>query len=217
MMVPARLAIRLQEDGWWVRSDIAWCKRAPMPESCTDRPTTAWEHVFLLTRSARYYYDAEAVKEPTEGRELFGNSRSKGPCEDRQDNDRRDMTPNWSRNMRNFWLLGPEPFPEAHFATFPTEIPRRAIMAGSKRDDTILDPFLGSGTTAVVADQLQRDCIGIELSPTYAEMAQKRIRSDNSLLCEVRVSESYPAGVLHIHDPVKEKGHPTSEAEPRVS
>ncbi len=157
-MIPARLAIRLQDDGWWVRSDIAWCKRAPMPESCTDRPTSAWEHVFLLTKSARYYYDAEAVKEDAGG---------------------------GKRNQRNVWLLGPEPFPEAHFATYPTEIPRRAILAGSKSGGTILDPFLGAGTTALVADRLGRDCIGIELNPEYAAMARRRIGADAPLFAEV--------------------------------
>ena len=141
MLVPARLAIRLQDDGWWVRSDIAWCKRAPMPESCTDRPTSAWEHVFLLTKSARYFYDAEAEKEecePAEGGRARAALRGESPYAGADYKDyhegrtgrHQSYQPPY-RNLRNFWLLGPEPFPEAHFATFPTEIPRRAILAGT--------------------------------------------------------------------------------------
>ncbi len=194
MMIPARLAIRLQDDGWWVRSDIAWCKRAPMPESCTDRPTSAWEHVFLLTKSARYYYDAEAVKEEqapeTAERYAAGynaswkRARLASVTDDRTEGFKGQPT-GGKRNQRNVWLLGPEPFPEAHFATFPTEIPRRAIHAGSKPGGTILDPFLGAGTTALVADRLGRDCIGIELNPEYAAMARRRIGADAPLFAEV--------------------------------
>ncbi len=199
MLIPSRLAIRLCDDGWWVRSDIAWCKRAPMPESVTDRPTTAWEHVFLLTKSARYFYDAEAVKENFAD-ERMGNpgtysktsARSKGATQERKDLGFLNNGGGWNadgmasgRNMRNFWLLGPEPFPEAHFATFPTEIPRRAILAGSKPGDTILDPFFGPGTTGLVADQLQRHCIGIELKPEYAELARRRIEGDSTLFAQV--------------------------------
>jgi DNA modification methylase len=96
---------------------------------------------------------------------------------------------NGKRNMRNWWLLGPEPFAQAHFATFPTEIPRRAILAGSKPGDTVLDPFLGSGTTALVADQLQRNCIGIEINPAYAKMAETRINAASPLFCQVSSSQ----------------------------
>lgn len=187
MMVPARLAIRLQDDGWWVRSDIAWCKRAPMPESCADRPTSAWEHVFLLTKSVRYFYDAEAVREPY-ARDWAENNGGSWAHPELQPTGSKAghhsgkyPLPGSGANQRNFWLLGPEPFPEAHFATFPTEIPRRAILAGSKPGDTILDLFLGSGTTALVADQLGRNCIGIELNPEYAAMARRRIEDDAPL------------------------------------
>jgi DNA modification methylase len=138
MMLPAQLALALRADGWWLRSEIVWAKRAPMPESCTDRPTCAHEKVFLLTKSARYFYDAEAVKEEAEtagevglgfypnralamGRNPSGNELSGGADKIRASH----------RNLRNVWHLGPEPFPEAHFATFPSEIPRRAILAGT--------------------------------------------------------------------------------------
>lgn len=131
-MMPWRVALALQGDGWWLRSVIAWAKKSPMPESVTDRPTSSWEPIFLLTKSARYFYDAEAVKEPLNtsgvpnapGKHAGSNGNPTSYSGDR---------PEWpaGRNMRNVWHLGPEPYPEAHFATFPTEIPRRAIKAGT--------------------------------------------------------------------------------------
>jgi len=190
MMVPARLAIALQDDGWWLRSDIIWAKKAPMPESVTDRPTSAHEHIFLLTKAPRYFYDADAVREPYNPDSLSRydspmqhvEAQNRQPDRERQrENAKVDPNP-LGRNQRNVWTLGPEPFPEAHFATFPTEIPRRAIKAGCPEGGTVLDPFLGSGTTMLVADQLGRTCIGVELNPEYARMAEKRVRSDAPLL-----------------------------------
>jgi DNA modification methylase len=140
MMLPAQLALALRADGWYLRSEIVWAKKAPMPESVTDRPTCAHEKVFLLTKSARYFYDAEAVKEEAEYGEnratyAGGNDRirqanicSGGATNPDKGMARPQVT---TRNMRNVWTLGPEPFPEAHFATFVSEIPRRAILAGT--------------------------------------------------------------------------------------
>jgi DNA modification methylase len=194
MMVPARLAIALQDDGWWLRSDIIWAKKAPMPESVRDRPTSAHEHIFLLTKSARYYYDAEAVAEVSDPSQAEHNQRYAKPYAAYDDRAADTGQPgnvnnvgihsrpgNGTRNLRNVWHLGPEPFAEAHFATFPTEIPRRCILAGSREGDTVLDPFLGAGTTLLVADRLGRDGIGIELNPEYAQMAQRRIGNDAPL------------------------------------
>lgn len=135
--VPWMLAFALRADGWWLRSEITWAKRAPMPESCTDRPTVATEKVFLLAKSAKYFYDAEAVKEEAESDHPSGNGYKRDPRLTYSDaNGARGNDKQWSgvggkRNQRNFWLLGPEPFPEAHFATFVSEIPRRAILAGT--------------------------------------------------------------------------------------
>jgi DNA modification methylase len=195
LMIPAQLALALRADGWWLRSEIVWAKRAPMPESCTDRPTCAHEKVFLLSRSPKYFYDAEAVKEEAEyGPSIPRDGAVEGPWTGKEystggfQGGSRAPGNGGKRNMRNVWHLGPEPFPEAHFATFATfvsEIPRRAIKAGSKRGDTVLDPFLGSGTTALVADQLGRNAIGIELSPDYAAMAERRIRDDNNLFVNI--------------------------------
>jgi DNA modification methylase len=142
MMVPARVALALQADGWYLRADIIWAKRAPMPESVTDRPTSAHEHVFLLTKKPRYYFDMEAVKEESSpssagNRNIFrggggytnGNSFNNAAIKPNQipGNDGDPA----GRNIRNVWHLGPEPYPAAHFATFVTEIPRRAILAGT--------------------------------------------------------------------------------------
>lgn len=132
-LVPWRVAIALQADGWWVRSVIAWCKKAPMPESVTDRPTSAWEPVFLLARSERYFWDAESVKEKADMKPQQRHTNGRGDKDDGYPPHRRapGMTNPNGRNLRNVWHLGPEPFSGSHFAVFPTEIPRRAILAGT--------------------------------------------------------------------------------------
>jgi len=159
-----------------------------MPESVKDRPTCATEKIFLLSRSQQYYYDADAVREPYLEESLARyqyrlQSTAPGAWKPGGDVGRREREANVrlpnpnGRNMRNYWLLCPEPFSGAPFATFPSEIPRRAILAGSKGGDTVLDPFLGSGTSGVVAVQLGRSFVGIELNPDYLEMAQVRIET----------------------------------------
>ncbi|MDO8672479.1 MAG: site-specific DNA-methyltransferase [Dehalococcoidia bacterium] len=131
-MVPARVALALQSDGWWLRAEVTWCKTSPMPESVTDRPTSATEKIFLFTKSSRYYYDAEAVKQSSVSDHPSGNG-FKRDC--RLSYDGRGQDEQWQptpqRNLWNYWVLGPEPCKEAHFATFPSEIPRRAILAGT--------------------------------------------------------------------------------------
>jgi DNA modification methylase len=253
-LIPWRLAIALQQDGWWVRSIICWAKKSCMPESVTDRPTNSWEPIFLLTKSSRYFFDAEAVKEPAE---QSTNDRDKYNRIEYQKENRdgfvNHLNPasgamrdcGGTRNQRNVWHLGPEPYSEAHFATFPTEIPRRAILAGTSargccpkcgepwvrqtektmptlrkvngtgphgehgllggnrfdeaiqvrtvgwepgcecekdpmfRDDpipcTVLDPFGGSGTTGMVALELGRKVVLVELNPEYVRLIQHRL------------------------------------------
>ena len=216
LMVPARVALALIDDGWILRSDIIWGKTAPMPESVTDRPTSAHEHIFLLTKSARYYYDADAVRTPSVETEMTGGPRKnpdrrpsrgvEGGGSDRVAyrerghsrrhagfNDRWDAMSRKEQqangaNLRNVWMLGPDPFAGAHFAVMPREIPRRCIKAGSKPGDMILDPFGGSGTTGLVADELGRDCTLIELNSAYAELSRERIFGSAPLLAEVMVS-----------------------------
>lgn len=134
--MPARVALALQADGWYVRSAITWCKSATMPESVQDRPTSATEQIYLLAKRERYYFDSVAIAEPTVSLTPSGNGyRRPERLSFADDDDSRESDLPWqpttTRNSRNYWLLGPEPFAEAHFATFPTEIPRRAILAGT--------------------------------------------------------------------------------------
>jgi DNA modification methylase len=139
MMMPARLAIAMQDDGWLLRSEIVWCKKAPMPESCRDRPTSATEKIYLFARQGKYFYDADAIKETSVyqpgGKHSEdvkqGGFNDKGPIPGSGQRSFRAIRP--ERNAWNYWLLSPEAYADAHFATFPTEIPRRAISAGTSQ------------------------------------------------------------------------------------
>ena len=258
LLMPARLALALQADGWWVRSDIIWAKPNPMPESCRDRPTSAHEHVFLLTKRARYFYDADAVREPHQDNSV---ERMKSPVNSYAgsatmagergariglggESAMVALNPA-GRNLRNVWTIATHPYIHAHFATFPPLLAERCIRAGTSErgccaacgapwvrvteakfqpqsgshkhvfreapmDDssgwqgfprgttsavttgwaascacgaetvpaTVLDLFSGAGTTALVADRLGRDAIGIDLSHQYVEMTRERITAD---------------------------------------
>lgn len=295
MMVPARLALALQDDGWWIRKDIIWAKPNPMPESCTDRPTSSHEHIFLLTKSERYFFDAEAVRETAEfGPSIARDGAKHGPFASKELGEKggfrggsrasskikipggwdrgagghgtihrdgrtsaeyQEAEVRAGRNIRDVWIMASAPFPEAHFATFPPELPERCINAGTSEhgccpscgapwrrvvgaaeptggrgagngfkrperlthadangargDETpwvpksrsttgwekacacevlppvpavVLDPFAGACTTLMVADQLGRDAVGIELSEAYAAMGQRRIAASRGEL-----------------------------------
>lgn len=257
LMMPARLALALQADGWWLRSDIIWHKGNPMPESVFDRPTSAHEHVFLLAKSESYFYDAEAIKEET-----TGTAHARGTGVHKKANDGVGIKQNSSfsaavtetvpfRNSRNVWTINSAPFKGAHFATFPPELARRCIAAGTSEcgacarcgapfrrilgdkipvkargagngfkrpertsyqdangargDDAVwvptvrptirwdptcgcpdpypepcvvLDPFMGAGTTGLVAQRLGRDAVGIELNPESVQIATDRINGE---------------------------------------
>jgi DNA modification methylase len=248
--IPWRVALALQADGWWLRDIICWSKKSPMPESVSDRCTKAWEPIFMLTKSARYFCDMEAVKEDAQygysteiGAKIWNRSGIPSEVLNRPDGSTTIPGSGGSRNLRNVWHLGPSPFPDAHFATFPPEIPRRCILMGTSEKGccytcgapwvrvtdrkklrrerpneltkrtgedgtgnhcantvagvsvatkgwepscrcvgeivpcTVLDPFSGSGTTGMVATELGRRYVGIELNPKYAEMSRKRIES----------------------------------------
>jgi DNA modification methylase len=188
LMIPARVALALQADGWWLRSDIIWHKPNPMPESCRDRPTSAHEHVFLLAKSARYYWDAEAVKE--EGTIPAGTLGAKGSAARFATPGVNSRPPEYkvydgTRNIRNVWTIASQPYSEAHFATFPPELAERCIKAGSRPGDTILDPFAGAFTAPMAADRLQRNTIGIELNADYCDMARRRLVNDGGLFMEL--------------------------------
>jgi len=190
--MPWRLAFALQADGWWLRSDIIWAKPNPMPESVTDRPTKAHEYIFLLSKSERYWYDADAVKERSQAgpRRCGKNSRSyvdRDPEHiSKQDgrsrrhagfNERYDLeNPSPYRNLRTVWTIATQPYQGAHYATFPEDIPRRCILAGCPPEGIVLDPFVGSGTVVRVARSLGRQGIGLDVNRDYLrEQAAKRI------------------------------------------
>lgn len=180
--VPWRVAFALQADGWYLRQDIIWSKPNPMPESVTDRCTKSHEYLFLLTKSARYFYDAAAIREPnTEGTlsrlasgpvQAFAE-KSKNRALRKDSNDDPFTDPN-GRNKRSVWTIATQPYSDAHFATYPEALVEPCILAGSREGDTILDPFGGSGTTGRVATRLNRRAILIELNPEYIAMIERR-------------------------------------------
>jgi DNA modification methylase len=208
MMVPARVALALQDDGWYLRSDVIWHKPNPMPESVTDRPTSAHEHIYLLTKRSRYYYDADAIREPHTSKEQFEKSWGGAvPHWTERPNNGETGRPGGGiyamgfaeggRNCRNVWTMATAPYKEAHFATFPPELPRRCILAGSKPGDTVLDPFAGAGTALLVADQLGRDAIGVELNPEYAALIERRVKDNAPMFVEIEtVPMPVQAGLL---------------------
>ena len=248
MMLSNRLAIALQDDGWYVRQENVWFKTNAMPDSAADRPGCAHEKVWMLTRSAKYFYDAVAVRTPLRPKSLSfvnasrgagkatadplaTNSRSANMAKDMPvrlmrgetrdtygrhtldenipDGQRRDKQRGHSRrhvgfnerwvamskeeqqaagaNLRNVWPIATANFPDGHFAVMADEIAEICIKAGCPKGGTVLYPFLGAGTTAVVSDRLGMDCIGIELNHGYVEMARRRVTRDAPLLAEVSV------------------------------
>ena len=188
VMMPNRIAIALQDDGWWIRSEIIWHKPNPMPESVRDRPTSAHEKIWLITKSKKYYYDADAIKEPTtESTKQRYKSGWKG-------NEERDYVSGKQnhfskyigtekskqdalkgRNKRNVWTITTKPFKAAHFATFPPDLIEPCIKAGCPEGGVVLDPFSGAGTTGIVAKKFNRKAILIELNPEYNVIAKERI------------------------------------------
>lgn len=175
--IPWMLAFALRADGWWLRQDIIWAKPNPMPESVTDRCTKAHEYLFLLTKSERYYYDADAIRESAiRAGDMPGgdNARGEGVFGLSPHAAFNGEVPS-NRNKRSVWTIATEPYPEAHFATFPSALVRPCVLAGCPEGGTVLDPFIGSGTTAAVANSLGRNAIGIDLSAEYLSLAEKRI------------------------------------------
>lgn len=156
--VPWRLALALQEDGWFLRSDIIWNKPNAMPESVKDRPNRSHEYIFMFTKSEKYYYDYEASREMANGKK---------------------------RNRRSVWDINTQPFPEAHFATFPLSLIEPCISIATKQGDFVLDPFFGSGTVGVVCQDLDRKYVGIELNPEYISIAYKRLRNHEKAIYRI--------------------------------
>ena len=174
--IPWRVAFALQADGWYLRQDIIWHKPNPMPESVTDRCTKAHEYIFLLSKSARYYYDADAVKESA-CKGAAGSSFHTGKTATHQLGRASDIEPldTDSRNRRSVWTVATQPYAGAHFATFPPKLIEPCILAGCPVGGTVIDPFSGSGTTGQVAIGAHRQFIGCELNPAYYELAAQRL------------------------------------------
>lgn len=204
--IPWRVAFALQADGWYLRQDIIWHKPNPMPESVRDRCTKAHEYIFLLSKSDRYYFDHEAMREPASkgsaGSEfhtgktakhqlgMASKNRSVRPGVDTKGGGQgsgKMIYPAESRNRRSVWTVPTQPFAGAHFATFPMALVEPCIRAGAPVGGVVLDPFNGAGTTGLVALRNERDYIGCELNPEYASMACNRIHDDAPMLHKVEV------------------------------
>lgn len=180
--IPWRVAFALQADGWYLRQDIIWHKPNPMPESVTDRCTKAHEYIFMFSKSPRYFYDAEAVKEPAVSTHNSGNGFKRGARESYKNadgtprgNDEQWVDIGGRRNRRSVWTVSTKPFKGAHFATFPPDLIEPCILAGCPVGGAVLDPFSGAGTTGLVAQQHGRDALLLELNPAYAAMARARL------------------------------------------
>ncbi len=178
--IPWMLAFALRADGWYLRQDIIWHKPNPMPESVKDRCTKAHEYIFLLSKSKHYHYDHEAIKEKAVGERWGGNTPINMDNTKDVDNQFSGLTRPRKmiydkRNKRSVWKVNTKPYKGAHFAVFPEELIEPCILAGSEKGDIVLDPFMGSGTTAVTAKTHGRHYIGCELHERYAELIQKRL------------------------------------------
>ena len=176
MGIPWMLAFALRADGWWLRQDIIWHKPNPMPESVRDRCTKSHEYLFLLSKNKRYYYDNESIKEPA--KDWGTRDRTNGKYHNKGTGlqPHSGLTKSYrTKNKRSVWSITNKPYKGSHFAVFPPDLIKPCILAGSEKNDIILDPFMGSGTTAMVAKELGRYYIGCELHEDYGNLIQKRI------------------------------------------
>ena len=210
--MPWRVAFALQDDGWYLRSDIIWHKPNPMPESVTDRPTKSHEYIFLMSKSSQYFYDAEAIMEPVSknthlrisqnvaaqvgsdrahaGGKINGNMKAvirtpkqQEPGKGIRNNDsfnNATCLPVLERNKRTVWTIPTQGYSEAHFATYPVNLIYPCIKAGCRPGGIVMDPFIGSGTTAIVAEKLNRRWIGIEINADYIKIAKERIKKETA-------------------------------------
>ena len=206
--IPWMLAFALRADGWYLRQDIIWHKPNPMPESVRDRCTKAHEYIFLLSKSGQYFYDQDAIKEPAvcgwggsefhtgkSGKHQLGRAQKVRPSKKRGDFSGKTESMKGRnafravvdmRNRRSVWTVATKPYKGAHFATFPTDLIEPCILAGSRVDDIVLDPFMGSGTTAAVAIKHGRQYIGCELNPDYELLQASRIKAAHDALPKMR-------------------------------
>jgi DNA modification methylase len=190
--IPWALAFALRGDGWYLRSNIIWRKPNPLPESCRDRPTRSYEHIFLLSKSPQYYYDQEAIKEPVAAgtharmkRAVSGRHKYSGAAPGQTPQTFSRPRPNRAgievkladtRNLRDVWTVSTKSYRGAHFAVYPTELITPCILAGCPAGGVALDPFFGAGTTGVAAVTLGRQYIGIDINPGYCQLAGERLK-----------------------------------------
>ena len=189
--VPWQLAFALREDGWYLRQDIVWYKTNAMPESVKDRCTKSHEYIFLLSKSERYYFNAAAIREPVAsikgnartfrggGTYVGGQSYSNSACVERKSHGNCENQAGY-RNKRDVWPVSTTGFRGAHFAVFPEKLIEPCIVAGCPESGIVLDPFMGSGTTGVVAKRLGREFIGIDLNSEYVEISASRIKMEGT-------------------------------------
>jgi DNA modification methylase len=191
MGIPWRVAFALQADGWYLRQDIIWHKPNPMPESVKDRCTKAHEYIFLLSKSQKYYFDYEAIKEEARNWGTRDRSEMRGGTDDPKLKHHglkgKDWEENPKKNKRSVWTVTTKPLKEAHFATFPIDLITPCILAGSKPGDLVLDPFNGAGTTGVASIQNGRDYLGFELNPEYVAISENRLGKINPLFTQEEI------------------------------
>jgi DNA modification methylase len=178
--IPWRLAFALQSDGWYLRQDIIWHKPNPMPESVRDRCTKAHEYVFLMSKSSRYYWDSDSVREnmdkPPDIRLRSSTFNKVGSVGGHHNG--AEVIETIGRNRRSVWTVATQPCKEAHFAVMPQKLVEPCILAGCPEGGTVLDPFFGAGTVGLVAEKLGRKFIGLELNPEYVAIAERRINQE---------------------------------------
>ena len=190
--IPWMLAFSLRDAGWYLRNDIIWMKENPMPESVKDRCARCYEHIFLFSKSRKYHFDYKAISEPIApttaerlkrglngsnkfGKAIPGQAQQQTINRVREHGSITDDMINPLRNKRDVWIINTVPFKGGHYATYPPKLVETCLLAGCPEDGIVLDPFMGSGTTGMVAKQLNRHYVGIELNPEYTELANARI------------------------------------------
>jgi len=180
--IPWMLAFALRADGWYLRQDIIWHKPNPMPESVRDRCTKAHEYIFLLSKSERYFFDSEAMQEDAvKGAAGSSFNTGKNATHQMGRSSNAERVEDGKRNRRSVWTVATRPYKGAHFATFPPALIEPCILAGSRVGDIVLDPFMGSGTTAFVAKSHQRNYLGCELNPNYVDLQRDRVKQVGQL------------------------------------
>ena len=188
--IPWRVALALQADGWYLRQDIIWHKPNPMPESVRDRCTKAHEYIFLLSKSPKYYFDNESIKEDAKtapvSRDKMGEGYQADYTKGKRFSDGERVWGSIKKNKRSVWTVTTKPFKGAHFATFPMDLIEPCVLAGCPEGGTVLDPFGGSGTTAIVANKHNRNAVLCELNEEYVDIAKERIVNTLGMMSEIR-------------------------------